>query len=99
MPGEIRDLGGIGNAGEKLAGEMEGCAAVNGGSGGGATWLGEVHVCGVRTVLWFVVVVLAKNRQVWLNSKGISPERFLYICGSRVVRGSLRCPLVGKEGC
>ena len=29
-------------------------AVVVGSDGSGATWLGEVHVCGTRTVLWFV---------------------------------------------
>lgn len=40
---------------EERACQMEGCAAVDncgGGGGRGATWLGEVHVCGLRTVLW-----------------------------------------------
>ena len=52
MPGEIREFGGIGDVGEERVSEVEGCAAVGGDSGGGATWLGEVHVCGVRTVFF-----------------------------------------------
>ena len=32
--------------------EVEGCDAVDGGDGGGtATWLGEIHVCGVKPVI------------------------------------------------
>ena len=50
MADEIRDCRGVGHVGEERASEMEGCAAVGGGSGGGATWLREVHVCDVRTV-------------------------------------------------
>ena len=76
MAGEVGDCGGVGHVGEERAGEIEGCAAVDGGGGGGcATWLGEIHVRGVETVFgvflemvvrWFWVVVVVKGRQVWL---------------------------------
>ena len=68
---EIGEFGGLRHVGEEGASEVEGCAAVDGDGAGGATWLGEVHVCGescgglfeVR-VWWFVVVVVVENRQM-----------------------------------
>lgn len=37
---------------------MEGCAAGGGGGGGGGkTWLGEVHACGLKTMLWSGLLV------------------------------------------
>lgn len=56
---------------------MEGCAAVDGGDGGGTTtWLVKIHVCGVKPVIGSysarrdvclsVDVVVVKHSQIWL---------------------------------
>ena len=52
-------------------------AVIIGSDGSGGAWLGEVHVCGARTVLWLVfgvdlrqfvimVPVVVKSRRWWL---------------------------------
>lgn len=73
MPGEVGKFGRIGDVGEECACQVERCAGVDVGSGNGATWLGEIHLCGLKTVLWcalrsgclvVLTVVVVKSRQV-----------------------------------
>ncbi len=60
MSGEVRDCGGIGHVGEERASEIEGRAAIDGGGGGYATWLGEIHFRGVRTVFGVFLEVVVR---------------------------------------
>lgn len=52
MFNEVGVVCGIDNVGKKRVCQVDGCAGVGVDSGGGAaTWLGEVHLCCLRTVL------------------------------------------------
>lgn len=49
---DVGKSGGIDNVGKERVCQVERCAGVDVDSGGGAaTWLGKVHLCGLRTVL------------------------------------------------
>ena len=69
--GEVAESGAVGAVGEERVGEVEGRAAVDAGGGGAATWLGEIHVCGVRKLFRLYVLASCCNgggedRRMWL---------------------------------